>query len=103
MTVTVSRLFGDKTLLYAMNRATRAGTRGDGGDPVPRVHASAGHGAGAALNITALVSEEVKAKALARGCGFLRGPMAGSSCQLNKRSKAKVGAEPRTGARGRGA
>jgi hypothetical protein len=40
----------------SMNRAVgRVVARGDGGDPMPRVHAPAGYGMGAALNITALV------------------------------------------------
>ena len=40
----------------SMNRAGgRVVARGDGGDPMPRVHAPAGYGIGAALNITALV------------------------------------------------
>ena len=49
----------------SMNRAAgcfRTGIREAAGTRLPRVHASAGYGAGAALNITALVSEEVKAK-----------------------------------------
>ena len=40
----------------SMNRAVGCVVaRGDGGDPMPRVHAPAGYGMGAALNITALV------------------------------------------------
>ena len=43
---------------FSMNRAV--GIKGEGGDSVPRVHASAGYGTEEALKITALVSGEVK-------------------------------------------
>jgi hypothetical protein len=54
MTVTVSRRPCHKTLLYINEPG--CWIQGSGGDLVPRVHAPAGYGAGAALNITALVA-----------------------------------------------
>ena len=68
----------------------RAGTRGGGGDPLPRVHALAGYGIGEALSIIALVAGKVLARQNHRRARMSTVSFAGPSCHLSRTKRIQI-------------